>query len=305
MLFLLPAVSLFAQETASLAYYQLRLKELLEDLRNATDDSSRLEASDLFEAAFAAQLAKKEAFTFAFDSLKGITASGSPDKKFRVFTWPVRLGTGGYRLYGILQIPDKKSGSNRVIRLIDLGDTMSAPEKAILDTSSWFGAVYYQVIPVRGADGMVFYTLLGWRGLSTLVSSRVADVLTLGPRGDISFGRQVFCDKAPLPVKRLIFRYSANASMVLTYEKQSLVTARKWNAKTREFETEKIREMMIVCDRVLPMDPQMEGRYEYYLPASDVMDGYIFREGCWTLVRDVDARNPEHKSGPLPRDPGK
>ena len=92
--------------------------------------------------------------------------------------------------------------------------------------------------------------------------------------------------------------------MVLSYEKQSVVTASKWNASKRAFETQRIRQMMIVCDRIVPMDPQMTGRYEYYVPASDVMDGFVYSDGCWSRVTGVDARNPYQKPKPPPQSHG-
>jgi hypothetical protein len=63
--------------------------------------------------------------------------------------------------------------------------------------------------------------------------------------------------------------------------------------------------MMIVLDRIVPMDPQMEGRYEYYIPSSDVMDGYVFSGDCWKRVEGIDARNPYQKPKPSPKSPDK
>lgn len=301
----IPVAAAHSQDAAALANAENGMKTLLEGMRNAPGESERLNLNHRLVAALSATLEKKGAFGYPFDSLKGITMVISPDRLFRLFTWPVLLSDGSYLYSGILMVPDKKEKTARITQFTDRGDSITDPGKAILPPDEWFGAVYYQVIPVKLTDGSTAYTLLGWRGLGLLVSSRIIEIMTIGNDGSVTLGSTLFCDKERLPDSRIIFRYSAKASMVLTYEKQSLVTGRKWNPSNREFETGRIREMMIVCDRIVPADPQMEGRYEYYIPSSDVMDGYLFSDGCWTIVREVDARNPHQKPKPPPKNPVK
>ena len=301
---MLSAAGALSQDAVPLPYAESRIGKLLAEIRTASGDTALLAANDLLVEALSRMLARKDAFSYPFDSLKGITSVTSPDRRFRLFTWPVRLAGGTYRYSGILQVPDKKAGTVAVTVLRDAADSLRAPGTAILSGPDWFGQVCYQVIPVRTADGTV-YTLLGWRGLGLLVSSKLIDVLSFGEGGGVTFGKAIFCAKDALPDTRIIFRYSAGASMVLTYEKQAVVTGKSWNSKKREFEVQRIREMMIVCDRIQPMDPNMEGRYEYYIPASDVMDGFAFTGGCWKKVSEVDARNPYQKPKPLPKTPAR
>lgn len=288
-----------------MAYAEIQMKSLLEGIRNATDESERLEINDRFVTALCTQLEKKSSFSYPFDSLKGITSITSPDGRLRLFTWPVLLNTGGFRYSGILQVPDKKAGKPRITVFTDYGDSIPEPENAVLNPGTWFGAVYYQVIPVKSPAGTIVYTLLGWRSLGILVSSRLIEVMNLEADGTITFGNKLFCDEEGLTENRVIFLYSSKTSMVLTYEKQAVVTGKKWNASSRQFESERIREMMIVCDRIVPMDPKMVGRYEYYIPSSDVMDGYLFSDGCWKIVREVDVRNSYQKPKALPKNPDK
>ena len=79
--------------------------------------------------------------------------------------------------------------------------------------------------------------------------------------------------------------------MNLRYEKQSIVTSKNWNARKREFEYTREKAYLIVCDRLVPADPQLEGQYEYYIPSGEVMDGFRFLDGCWQFMEDVDVRN--------------
>jgi len=93
--------------------------------------------------------------------------------------------------------------------------------------------------------------------------------------------------------------------MLLRYDEQMIVTGKKWNASKHEFEIYTEKHPMITANRLVPMDPQMEGQYEYYIPASDIIDGFIYKEGCWTPVRDIDARNPGKKGSEKSRKPDK
>jgi len=44
-------------------------------------------------------------------------------------------------------------------------------------------------------------------------------------------------------------------------------------------------------DRLVPMDPSLSGIQKYYVASGDTYDGYIFRDGFWILVEDVDVAN--------------
>jgi hypothetical protein len=304
-LLLLPLSAAYSQKTNTFEYAELQLKKQLVAMRNTTDEQERQALSDRFAADLESLLKREGAFKWPFDSLQGITSVKAPDGRFRIFTWPVSSADGHFRYYGILQTAAGKGDAARIIPLTDRFDSIADPEKSLLSPGNWIGAVYYQVIAVALPGGGTAYTLLGWRGIDLLVSSRLIDILTFSPDGSVVFGGRLFCDKTILPCTRLVFRYAAKATMVLTYEKQAVTTGKKWNESSRTFETQRIKEMMIVLDRIVPLDPQMEGRYEYYIPSSDVMDGYVYSGGCWTLVTGIDARNPYQKHKPHPKSPGK
>ena len=53
---------------------------------------------------------------------------------------------------------------------------------------------------------------------------------------------------------------------------------------------------MIVFDRLTPMDPKLEGQYEFYVPETNIFDGFVFYNGKWVFIKEVDARNPDKKS---------
>jgi hypothetical protein len=128
-----------------------------------------------------------------------------------------------------------------------------------------------------------------------LMTSRLIDILTISPSGGILFGKMVFCDYDENRPVRIIFHYNANVTMSLRYEEQGMVTSKKWNSRRKEFTYTTENAWLIVCDRLVPSNPEMEGQFEYYLPAGDVMDGFLFKEGCWKFIKEIDARNPDEK----------
>ena len=79
--------------------------------------------------------------------------------------------------------------------------------------------------------------------------------------------------------------------MILKYDEQYIVKSRKWNSARRKFETEDVKTNMIVCDELVPLDPQMEGQFEFYVPSSEIFNGFVFENGCWNFYKNADVRN--------------
>lgn len=55
---------------------------------------------------------------------------------------------------------------------------------------------------------------------------------------------------------------------------------------------------MIVFDRIAPMEQGLEGLYQFYVPQAYAYDAYVFYDGKWRFVEDVDARNWDMESPP-------
>ena len=60
---------------------------------------------------------------------------------------------------------------------------------------------------------------------------------------------------------------------------------------------------MIVFDRLVPLHPSLEDMYEFYVPSTNVIDGFLFRNGKWHYAKDVDARNPKDPLDKIPDRP--
>jgi hypothetical protein len=142
-------------------------------------------------------------------------------------------------------------------------------------------------------NGQTFYTLLGWDGISLQLTQKIIDVLYFDRSDHPHFGSKIFQNFDNDGYSRIFFKYSSSASMVLRYDNQYLVNNKKWNPEKKRFETDREQVNMIVCEELVPVDPQLEGQFEYYVP-SEVFDGFVFRDGMWNYFKNVDVRNKSH-----------
>jgi hypothetical protein len=144
--------------------------------------------------------------------------------------------------------------------------------------------------------------LLGWDGNNLLSTKKLIDVLTFKSNGKPQFGAPIF-KKFPDKDKavRIIFEYSAKAIMALRYEPQYLHVIVQ--SKDKKNKTEKVRvEPMIVFDNLVPMDtrlspdqPDLKNQYQFYVPETNILNGFVLKDGRWYFAKDIDARNPKEK----------
>lgn len=247
--------------------YQDSLMVLNEQTFAAKNDSARFDFNAKFVKKLVAALKINNSFAYNFDSLKRISIFKSPDNSFRIFTWFVPTDLGTYRYYGAIQMPTV-NGSLKLFPLTDGTNTLE-DTNSLTSNKNWYGARYYEMIPVLINGKQPYWIFLGWKGNNQKTTKKVIDVLSFD-KGEPVFGRNIFQTKKDGPLKnRVIFEYSKLNSMTLTVDK-------KVN--------------MIVFDHLAPYDPKMEGNYEYY--GSDLsFDGYKLVWGKLTLVEDVELKN--------------
>jgi len=242
-------------------------------------DSGRLAANDIFLLKLQSVLKSKSPVSLTLDSIKGITIAISDDKKLRIFTWNLPLSDGSNKYFGFIQfttdsiilVPLK---SNQVLGG-DFTQAQLTPEK-------WYGAIYYKIVQVQIA-GKQIYTLLGWDGCTQTLNRKLIDILSFTASGGFVFGMPVFKTDAGIK-SRVIFEYAEKATMLMRYDYQSImVQKRKRLVKENAW--------LIVVDRLIPMDPSMKGMRNYYVPAGDTYDGFLFKNGYWVLVEDIEVAN--------------
>jgi hypothetical protein len=230
-----------------IALYEDSLKTLGATFMSDSLEINRVQANYDFIRMFVNSLKEKNSFNYPYTQLqKFIAVKKSEDNKFRLFTWFTQLDNGDYRYYGAIQVnnPNKLElyplvdNSQNLNLVTNLSDTTLA-------TNQWYGAVYYQIVPVVGIKDP-YYILLGWKGKNLQSNSKVLETMFF-KEGKPFFGRQVLeqSPKSNVFNSRIIFTYTKDANMMLRYLKN---------------------DKMFVFDHLVPQNKALEGMFDLYAP---------------------------------------
>jgi hypothetical protein len=269
----------FAQSVSENSVIQDSLSRLSALIWKQKTDSARLQTNNIFFVKFQSVLESGSSASFTFDSIYGITRVTSADGNLSIYTWNVPLSNGTNKYFGFLQL---KQDISILIPLQSNDNNVADLDTKQLTPQTWYGAIYYKLIEVE-INGQKAYTLLGWDGYTATSNRKFIDIVSPDSNGNLQFGMPVF--KTSKGIKdRLIFEYAEKATMLLRYDYQAIMVEKKKKIR-------KENNWLIVMDRMVPMDPSMTGFRKYYVPAGDTYDGYIFRNGYWTLVENIDIAN--------------
>jgi hypothetical protein len=239
-----------------------RLAALVTALGAQGTDAGKEAYSDSVNKTLRQALEADDAFSASFDEVK-LGRVDAPDGKFRLFTWNIAYADGRHRFEGMLLVQDRK---RRVLyELRDMTERVTAPTAVELGPDNWYGAVYYAIVPTT-KGGKTYYTLLGWKGHSTIETRKVIEVLSF--KGGVPrFGAPLF-GEGRVRRHREVFGYSFQASMSL-----------RWDAAGKR----------IVLDHLAPSRADLEGQPAFYGPDLSY-DAYVWDKDHWLFQRDVDAR---------------
>jgi len=269
----------FSQTLINSTGIQDSLSKLSSRIWKQKTDSSRLIANALFFSNFQLILNSVASVGIPLDSINGITHIASADGKFRIFTWNVPLSNGTNEYFGFIQ---NNLDSSVVIQLQSNTNEQPGFDLKQFTPQEWYGAIYYKLIEVE-INNQKAYTLLGWDGFTANSNRKLIDIIYLDKSGKIIFGMPVFkTDKGTKT--RVVLEYAEKANMLLRYDFQSIMVEKKKKLRKEDA-------WLIVMDRMVPMDTSMEGIRKYYVPTGDTYDGYIFRNGYWSMVENVEVAN--------------
>lgn len=242
---------------------------------NATVAAHRFKAADLFEEQFVTMLNTPGSYAHEFASLKWISKVSSDDQKFRIFSWIVADDDVVSKTYGYIQFLDGK-----VVTLNDSGDITADLEYEQNDPSTWFGALYYQIMPFTNA-GKTDYILFGYRQFAKYDKVKVLDVLSI--EGDeVTFGKELFIreiEGSRDDVKtRLIITYSADSNVTLNYNENM---------------------GMIVHDHLISRMGRIEGQGPTQVPDGSFV-GYRQEVDSWVYVDKIFNQTSETAPRPQP-----
>jgi len=131
------------------------------------------------------------------------------------------------------------------------------------------------------------YTLLGWDGFTSESNRKIIDIIRFDPSGKVTFGKPIFKTEKGIR-SRIIYEFSEKANMLLRYDYQTILIEKRKKIK-------RVNSWLIVMDRLIPMDPSMEGFRKFYVPAGDAYDGFIFKDGYWVFVENIEVSNKVNK----------
>ena len=240
-----------------------RLAVNLKALGNAPNDAYQDSLNKVIKSDLRTLLDVDNGLGIPFDSIP-ITRVDATDGAFRLCTWNLPRADGSQQYEGFLVVRTDRGRS--LFELRDMTPKIPSPEVPELGPERWYGALYYDVIPVKKGNN-TFYTLLGWKGYSKSETQKVIEILSF-KNGKPRFGAPLF-GKGKLKVMRKVFGFSAQATMTLRYD------------KTMEG---------ILLDHLSPSRADMEGQREFYGPDM-TQDAYFWHKGEWWFGPDMDTKD--------------
>lgn len=261
---LLPVLlACLAGRTCAQVDLKARISADLERLPQATDllqDSINV----AIKQAMRLLLDRNDALTASYDDL-AMTHVAAPDRGFHLFTWNLPRADGHHDFEGILLT--RTAGGQALYELRDMTAKLPSPEVPELGPERWYGALYYEVIPVK-KGGRTYYTLLGWKGYSNAETRKVIEVLSF-KNGKPRFGAPLF-GKGKLRPMRRVFGYARHVTMTLRYDPALEA---------------------IIMDHLSPLRPDLKDQWAFYGPDM-THDGYFWHKGEWWFGPELDLREP-------------
>lgn len=228
-------------------------------------DGEKEAAESLFRSRISSAKATLAADLSGFPEL---TFCDSPDSRLRTVTYMVSHFDFTSHCGGWIVVRPKR-GEASLFPLSDATAKIGQPDQAILTPSSWYGAIYSDIIQFRN-DRTDYYALVGYKGATPTVKTRVLDVAAVGSDGKPVFGAKVF-RHPKMSYRRRIFQYSAKSSMVIRYDEKSRI---------------------IVMDHLEPAQRLMVGHPEFYGPDLSY-DAYVLTDDGWEFQSDIQVTEEE------------
>jgi hypothetical protein len=202
----------------------------------------------------------------------------------------------------MIQARNENTEEYEIYRLYDRSEEVFSPEEAKLADTSWFGAVYFDLITTKN-ENITYYTLLGWDGKDIYSKRKIIEPITFKRNsGRPSFGASIFHKEKQL--KRMIFEYAPTASFNLKWDNQYYTEGgvkkakQKGLKKNKPFETEaqKVeKSQMIIYEELEPMYDGLGMVKNLSVPSGKVV-GLRFERGKWRKIENLIPRNSKKKN---------
>ena len=242
------------------------LQRLYEKMDDRNIDGKRVEVISEILTVWQEVLKNPESYFYSFDSLPYVGQVYSTDSLIRIYSWNLPEHDGTHQYFGFIQkmpVPGEKVS---YFELKQGNRHLSGAEDVIFTSSDWYGALYYEIIPVN-INSITYYTILALDLNNFFTNIKLIDVLYFEDNL-VKFGAPVFQLGRKIQ-HRVIFEYSSRAVMSLRYD-----YSRK----------------MIIHDHLSPFQPRYEGQFHNYGPDFS-FDGFILENNMWKQLIDINISN--------------
>ncbi|MNJ92059.1 hypothetical protein D3C87_97140 [compost metagenome] len=251
------------------AVRERELGVLLDSLRGSRTNERKEFWNKQFKTLIDQTLHEPTAFDLTFTKLRTLGIIDSPDKMVRIVNWNVEQDDATQKYYAYVLHKDNKD-KHKVFELIDNSMMLPARPEETLESNMWYGALYYQIIPVQKAN-KTYYTVLGWDGGTRMSNTKLIDVIYF-TGSHLKLGYPLF-KSGNTTAKRMFYEHSERTVMSLRYEEEY---------------------KRIIFDHLMPETPTMVGFYEFYVPDMSY-DAFVLDNNRWVLKEDVIAINKKPK----------
>jgi len=248
----------------------------LEKIRTAETLKEKFVLNNRFENTLRKALRYDEAFTYKFDALsKVMSTKTSPDNAFRIFNWNIEVpDIQEHYFFCLIMKYDSRKDEYIIIELYDKSKYTTRVEYTVYNDKKWFGALYYEIIPVKKGMNTI-YTLLGWDGNNRMSNKKIIETMTFQGKDKIKFGLPMF-KLDEYTKRRVVFQYSKKATISVKYK---LIKRKKY----------------IIFNHLSPMSGQLAGIPDYLVPDLS-FDAFVLENGKWKYLKDFDARTGKSRN---------
>ncbi len=242
------------------------MNEQLALVGEAETDDERVSANTAFRNLLLATFDSTGVFDYPFDGVPKLAAIASPDGKFRLFNWHRPMPDGTHQYEAILLFPDGEG----YVELTDASELSAAETAGEITTANWYGALYYDIIPVSKKK-QDYYVLLGWDATSEITTRKVMDALHFTDDSSPVLGKPVFATEDGF-LHRRVFEYAGDVSMTVKY--------------VHPFDA-------IVFDKLEPLQPGLKGQHQFYGPGTGLSGYTVSKDGSLSLTETMDMSRPK------------
>lgn len=260
---------------------------LSDSILNSPSILGKIEANNNYKRILRSVLNDSMSIFYDFDRLQNLSVVSGPNNQFRIYTWTMRLARDEYDYFGFTQYQRKRKKSiisptlieNYVYALKNKSSTIGDDELAKLDSSNWWGCIYYNIVPSPKRKDKTFL-LMGWDGYGYSSTKKIIETIRFSSKGVATFGHKVIrydlthgTKSAPKfqTKARIIFEYNGTVSITCNY-----------NTNLE----------MVVFDHLAPSNPRLVGNYRFYTP-DFTYDALSYEKKKWVYKKDIDVRNKE------------